>query len=112
MKYLFIATIALASLSQIGCKKTDHKGPCVGQYAGNMQVIKDCTGAYLRHQSKDYKVCNTGAVATYKNGDMVNASFNKISSCNSAPGYICQMYHENEGFVTVLCINRPVFTPH
>jgi hypothetical protein len=111
MKYLFIATIALASMAQIGCKKTD-KSPCVGQYAGDMQVIKDCTGSYLRYQSKDYKVCNTSAVAAYKNGDMVNASFNKISSCNSLPGYICQMYHQNEGFITVLCVNMPPYILH
>jgi hypothetical protein len=112
MKYLFIATIALVLLVQIGCKKTDHNGPCVGQYSGNMHVIKDCTGSYLRHQSIDYKICNASAVAGYKNGDLVNASFNKISSCNSFPGYICQLYHENEGFITVLCITKPVFGPH
>ena len=109
MKYLLIATIALISLFPAGCKKTDDNGPCKGQYAGEMQVITDCTGAYLRFQQKDYKVCNVAALAGYNSGDWVNASFNKIGDCPSAPGFICQMYHENEGFVTVLCIKKPMF---
>jgi hypothetical protein len=109
MKYLFIASITLASLLQVGCKKTD--GPCRGQYSGSMQVVSDCTGSYLRYQQKDYKVCNTAALAGYNSGDWVSASFNKIASCSNDPGYICQMYHENEGFVAVLCIRKPAFGP-
>src|SRR5688572_10559448 len=103
MKFLIIATITLAALIQVGCKKTDNTR-CKGPYAGNMQIITDCTGSYLRYQQKDYKVCNINALAGYNGGAWVNASFSKIGNCRENPGYICNMYHENEGFITVLCI--------
>lgn len=107
MKYSLFATLVLFVAIAAGCKKHDKNCGCNASYSGGMQVIKNCTGTYLRYQQKDYQVCNTSALAAYDNGNSVNASFNKISGCDSIPPIVCLMLHANEGYVEVVCA-RPL----
>lgn len=69
-----------------------------------MEVIKDCTGVYLRFNNKDYQVCNEEKLAAYSNGEHVTATFKKIKNC-TLDRIVCMMHHESEGFVDVQKIN-------
>ena len=71
-----------------------------------MTVVKDCTGTYLRYNSLDYQVCNLSMVSSYNDGDVVDATFNQISTCSdtSQNVIICMMYHENEGWIEITSI--------
>lgn len=69
-------------------------------------VVRDCTGTYLRLNSKDYLVCNLGKVASFSTGQTVTATFRKLKECNdpAQPTIICQMLHQNEGWIEVIKI--------
>lgn len=111
MKSLFLAAFILLSLVNItGCKKTE-KNYCHGlaEYSGNMQVIKDCTGTYLRYNQKDYLVCNNSTLSGYSSGTRISAAFNKIAACGTPAQGICNMYHPYEGYAQIVCL-RPVIT--
>lgn len=65
-----------------------------------MTVVKDCTGAYLRFNDKDYQICNIEIVEDFENGVKVEASFEKIDDCENIWA-ACFMMHENEGWINV-----------
>jgi len=107
MKQTLITVSIVCVLALVtGCKK--HDKPChgTGSCSNIMQVVKDCTGSYLRYQQKDYHVCNYSLLDGYADGDQVVAGFNKLSGCSTTPQIVCQMLHANEGYVEVVCI-RP-----
>lgn len=108
MKHLFLAVFIMFSLVSVtSCKKND--GNCNNAaYSGPMQVIKDCTGTYLRYQQKDYMVCNSAILSAYGSGSWVIAGFNLTTYCPTMPIVICNMYHAYEGVANVICIQSPV----
>lgn len=85
---IFFITIAALFFS---CKKVKNK---------EMTVVKDCTGAYLRFNNKDYKVCNEESLQTYESGTAVTATFKKTSTC-AQDHAVCLMAHESAGWVEV-----------
>ena len=91
---LFILIMLLVS-----CKKND----CV-----KAELVKDCTGVYLRIDSKDYQVCNLEKVSAFNNGAKISVSYKKISECKGTASdqVVCLMYHANEGWVEVLKIEE------
>ena len=70
-------------------------------------VVRDCTGAYLRLDGKDYHVCNLEKIETFTDGSIITASFKKISVCNGSAvnSAVCGMLHENEGWIEVTKAN-------
>ena len=88
--------IALSVFVLISCEKADNL---------SMIVVKDCTGSYLRFDEKDYLVCNDEALSSYKNGDEVLASVEKIERCMGGDAVICYMYHPNEGFINIKSVS-------
>ncbi|MBW8360940.1 MAG: hypothetical protein K0M56_01995 [Kaistella sp.] len=65
-------------------------------------VVRDCTGTYLRVDTKDYLVCNNAILKNYKEGAKVTVKFAKTDSCPEFDGKaVCMMYHENEGTVRI-----------
>ncbi|MFA6152370.1 MAG: hypothetical protein WC716_13685 [Chitinophagaceae bacterium] len=105
MKKILIFTLILFSLCSAGCNKR-NSSQCIesGGYSGPIQVIKDCTGTYIRYLEKDYRVCNEDVLKYHNNGSRATLTFFKVDSCSELPLYICNMYHQNEGLVTVSCI--------
>lgn len=100
MKKLFpSACLAVAIFALASCATQKN----ISQSA---QVIRDCTGTYLRIDSKDYQVCNTEMMSNYAEGTMVNASFRKIDDCPSKPEITCMMFHENEGWIEISTISK------
>lgn len=89
MRLTMLIVILITTLS--GCKK-DTTG---------MTVVKDCTGTYLRRDSKDYQVCNTEKTEAFANGATVEAAFEKTGSCPADTGVSCMMLHESAGWIKV-----------
>jgi SH3-like domain-containing protein len=82
---IFLIFIATA------CSKVNNK---------DMTVIKDCTGSYLRFNGNDYHICNIEIVENFDSGTEVEASFKKIDECDNNWA-VCQMIHDNEGWINV-----------
>lgn len=89
----FAIPVLLFSLFAISCS--------MQKPGAEMQVIRDCTGTYLRMNKKDYHVCNVEKLAAFADGQTIRASFKKISECSKQPEIVCMMFHENEGWVEV-----------
>ena len=73
----------------IACEKEDE-----------MEVIKDCTGTYLRKNNKDFKVCNKEVLDEFDENVTVTVTYIKLEDCNEE-GFLCELYHEYEGFIEV-----------
>lgn len=68
----------------------------------NMEVIKDCTGSYLRDNGKDYKVCNIEMLENYESGQDVTVAYAHLSSCEALDTVIvCELYHPYEGWIKI-----------
>lgn len=78
-----LATILLGTTS---CKKRTR---------GNMTVIKDCTGTYLRLNDIDHAICNEDKLDKFSNGTVVSASFVKDDKYVSDKVH-CAMVHDHE----------------
>lgn len=95
MKQLLFASAFATVLS---CATADSKK--------NATVIRDCTGTYLRIDSKDYLVCNESVLKPFATNAAVSAKFNKITECKEHEGkMVCMMYHENEGLIRINSVN-------
>lgn len=98
MKKLYSSAIGILLLGIFfGCKKDNY-------FAAT--VVRDCTGTYLRWQDKDYHVCNTEKTEPFENGARVKTLFNSIKECNSPVigQPVCDMYHQNEGWIEISII--------
>ena len=67
------------------------------------QIIRDCTGTYIRMNEKDYKVCNEKTIENIESNTTVNLAFKSVENCPVKDDIVmCMMYHETEGFVEVI----------
>ena len=72
-------------------------------YQEKVQIIKDCSGTYIRMNELDYKVCNEKELATIKNNTFLSLSFIDFNKCKLPEGVaVCMLYHEHVGSVKVL----------
>jgi hypothetical protein len=63
-----------------------------------MTVIKDCTGTYLRNNSRDYYVCNDDLLESYSAGDKVRVSYDELEECFGVLEPVtCEMVHLYNG---------------
>ncbi len=97
MKILASIVLFSVSLLFIACDKT--KGI-------QAEVIRDCTGTYLRIAGKDYHVCNTPKTASIAHGTMVIAAYTRSESCSRNEEIDCYMLHANEGWIEVKQIKK------
>jgi hypothetical protein len=93
MKNAIFIFATIASLALSSCKVLEDKST----------VIRDCTGTYLRINSKDYHICNPEAIASVAAEKEITAQYVKLKECNGSAkdGMVCMMYHENEGWIEV-----------
>ncbi|MCH5598520.1 hypothetical protein [Niabella ginsengisoli] len=73
---------------------------------GEMTIVRDCTGTYLRHNNLDYQVCNKKLLKKFNIDEMVIVSIKKLKTCYEEIGEICLLEHENEGWVKVLSVKK------
>lgn len=92
MKSILLSSFVSTALVFTSCTKVNYK---------NATVIKDCTGSYLRINEKDYHICNDETVENYQSGEEVTASFKKIENCSNDTLIVCELYHQNEGWIEV-----------
>lgn len=68
-----------------------------------MEVIKDCTGVYLRDSSgKDYYVCNEELLENYATGSAIKVTFDKLEQCfGLLETPTCTLSHLHEGVIEI-----------
>ena len=71
----------------------------------NATVIKDCTGDYIRIDSKDYIICNDEMVVNFENETKVNVEYDKVDQCDRPSDAVCLMLHLSEGTIKLTKIN-------
>lgn len=65
---------------------------CTKQKLKNAIVDKDCTGTYIRINSKAYSVCNKESLDNFNNGDQVNVKFQETQECDSVEIFCLLVY--------------------
>jgi len=65
----------------------------------NATVIKDCTGVYIRIDSKDYFVCNDEMVDNFDHEAKVYVEYDTVAQCEQSDDAICLMLHLSEGTI-------------
>lgn len=89
---LKIFTVAIALTTLMSCDKSKVK----------MTIVKDCTGVYLRDNSRDYFVCNDEILESYSAGDKVKVTYDELEECFGileTPS--CEMAHIYESKIEV-----------
>lgn len=68
-----------------------------------MEVVKDCTGTYLRAKSGlDYKVCNYTLLDSYADGTKIKVSYDNLSECfGLLEPSSCETAHVSEGVIEI-----------
>lgn len=67
-----------------------------------VEIVKDCTGDYIRYKNKDYLVCNYEDISHLHNGQMAEISFKEKKNCSEFEDKIvCLMMHEYESIVEI-----------
>ena len=71
-----------------------------------VEVVRNCTGTYLRFMDKEYKVCNLDMVANYAEGTKITASFTHQDNCPAWENSVtCMMLYESEGWIEVKSVH-------
>ena len=87
---IFIVVITLTTL--MSCDKTKVK----------MTVVKDCTGVYLRDNSRDYFVCNDEILDSYSAGDKIKVTYDDLEECfGILEPVTCEMAHIYDGKIEI-----------
>lgn len=99
MKKITTYLMIVFTITIISCEKERNQAAI---------IIRDCTGTYLRIDSKDYQVCNTGETENFAAEESVIATFKRINECKD-PNYspaACDMLHLNEGWIEIQKIKK------
>ncbi len=93
MKSTFGFLLIAVLLGTASCEKTKFK----------MEVLKDCTGVYLRDQNGlDYYVCNEEILEGITTGTKIKVSYDKLEQCfGLIEEPACGTTHENSGVIEV-----------
>jgi hypothetical protein len=71
-----------------------------------MEVVKDCTGTYLRNKAgQDFYVCNFAILDSYATGDKIRVKYDNLNECfGLIEEPTCELLHIHEGVIDVLDI--------
>ena len=93
IRVLLMLTIVLAIGSS--CSKLSKK----------MEVVRDCTGVYLKKDKKEYKVCNESKIENIATGEKIKVDYDVLSECfGLIEQPTCMLYHEYESLIEVVRI--------
>ncbi len=67
------------------------------------EVIRDCTGTYLKIGNEDFKVYNIEILDDYPEGSTVNAHYKKIPEFEEE-GAVCMLYHEYSASIEIYSV--------
>jgi hypothetical protein len=92
------AAFAIFSLSFSACTRS-----CKEVGTQKAQVIRNCTGTYLRVEDKDYLVCNLNLLTQYADNEQIEIGIHHIAECPDLNNKtICMMVYPNAGIVEVV----------
>ncbi len=87
---LLIVSIGLSS-----CNKDVYK----------MEVVRDCTGVYLRENGTDHYVCNSSVLSSFATGDKIKVQYDVLVECfGLIESSVCMLYHEYQDKIEVTSI--------
>lgn len=67
-----------------------------------MEIVRDCTGVYLKKDNKEYKVCNESKLESYSTGDKIKVEYDVLVECfGLIEPTVCLLYHEYESLIEV-----------
>lgn len=52
-----------------------------GKIFNKYEVVRNCSGTYLKKGTKHFNVCNTNKLINYSNGAKIKVKFDKVESC-------------------------------
>ncbi|MCI5059378.1 MAG: hypothetical protein MRY83_24915 [Flavobacteriales bacterium] len=81
-------------------------GACKKEKNVSSEVIRDCTGTYLRLDEKDYKVCNIDILEGYESETNIIATFKKTNNCDDPEVAVCLLYHPFEHYIKIQSIQE------
>ena len=95
-KLLFLSFITGFTLLFTSCNKEYER----------LQVVKDCTGSYLRTKSGlDFYVCNFAILDEYPTGKKIRVKYDVLNTCfGLIEEPTCQVSHSFEEVIDVLDI--------
>lgn len=94
MKSRFLLLIVL-TLVLSSCSKWSKK----------MEVIRDCTGLYLKKDTKEYKVCNESKLESIATGEKIKVDYDVLSECfGLIEPPTCTEFHNFENLIEVVRI--------
>lgn len=95
MKKIAFIAVSLMFIT-LGCNKEKER----------MEVIKDCTGVYLRARNgQDFKVCNDEMLDGIATGTKIKVSYDKLNECFGIIEPItCTQTHSFEGKIEITTI--------
>ncbi|RZL20638.1 MAG: hypothetical protein EOO96_24815 [Pedobacter sp.] len=64
-------------------------------------VEKNCTGTYLKFDTKFSYVCNSDILASYTNGQSVSVSYKALEGCNSIGSAVCSVAFTYEDVIEI-----------
>lgn len=72
-----------------------------------VEVIKDCTGVYVRSNNEDFFVCNKSVLAENEPGSkvIVKMEEDQAENCEGKDDIVCMMYHEHKGVVRIKLVD-------
>ncbi|MNJ92940.1 hypothetical protein D3C87_106150 [compost metagenome] len=64
-------------------------------------VEKNCTGTYLKIDTKFSYVCNSDILASYANGQSVSVSYKALEGCSSIGTAVCAAAFNYDGIIEI-----------
>ena len=70
-----------------------------------MEIVRNCTGIYLKKSHKEYRVCNNQDIEGYSDGELIKVTFEPISVCSEG-GFYCEMAYDYEEDINLLEVKK------
>jgi hypothetical protein len=77
---------------------------CTKNKFNQAEVVKNCTGNYLKMNNKIYAACNADELDKYSNGTTISVKYKKIKECSheSQNQYVCFMAFNYDSFIELI----------
>lgn len=69
-------------------------------------IVRDCTGTYLRKDNVDWKVCNPQKLNLFFTGQQVKVYYNPVENCdnNNPVDSTCLLFHDFQGNIEIVSV--------
>ena len=92
MKNTFFLFLTVFLFTTVSCDKKTQK----------MEIVRDCTGTYLKKDGKDHYVCNESILSSYSAGDKIKVQYDILTECfGLIDSPVCLLFHEYEDKIEI-----------